>query len=325
MRFVTFHTLQDRPQRFGVRLGDTHIVDVEAATAVRLAGLNSPGKATEIAAAVAPGEAVAFIAGGEQALLAARETLAFADRALRDGAQRAELENVRALLRLDEVVLDAPVPNAGKFIAAGKNFIQHLNEMSRPDIPKQPVAFAQMNSTFVGPDRVITIPPETRTLDYEVEAAIVIGRAAFRIKPEDALQHIFGLTIFNDLSARDLYRAEQGAGIPLLGKNLANFAPMGPHLVTIDEFDSIDNLRITTRINGETRQNSTLDGMLFHVPRLIAWWSQIGLEPGDIISTGTPSGVAAGRKPGETPWWLKPGDLVETEVEGVGVLRTTIA
>lgn len=311
MRFVTFHLKGESRQRFGARLGDGFVVDLEAATQARLAH-----EGAELAQKFSPPDALGFIAAGEGALQAARETLRFIEE------RRTTAGEAQGLWLLDRIVFDAPIPNPAKIIAAGKNFVEHMAEMTSAANPVRPVAFAQMNSTLIGADASIAIPPETEKLDYEVEVAIIIGKSGYMVEPADALGHVFGYTIFNDLSARDLYRGEQAVGIPLLGKNLAGFAPMGPHIVTRDEIPDPSSLALRTRVNGELRQNSTLRSMLFGIPELISWWSRIGLEPGDILTTGTPSGVAAGRKPGEIPWWIRPGDVVEVEVESIGTLRT---
>jgi len=322
MRFVSFHNALDRRTRFGLRVGESHVIDVEGATYARLSSKIPSAKAIEIARALTPSEAVKFISGGDLALTAARETLLFAleivgKKKLIKGSDGAE-----ALFKISDIVLDPPVPNPGKFIAAGKNFVEHLAEMTNLANPERPVGFAQMSTTFLGPDKTISIPSETVNLDYEVEVGIIIGKPAYMVSPETAMNHVFGYTIFNDLSARDMYRNEQKIGIPLLGKNLENFGPMGPHIVTSDEFDDPTSLKLSMRVNGEVRQKSTLKSMLFGIAELVSWWSRIGLDPGDIISSGTPSGVAAGRKSSETPWWLKAGDVCEAEVEGIGSLRT---
>ena len=323
MRFLTFKAkVPGAKRQFGFRIGDDWVVDVERGTSAQLAQSMPSAKAREIARALTPSEAVSFIAGGDLALAAARETMAFVEKAIADDAAAAVGDFV---FRSADVDIEPAIPNCGKFIAAGKNFVEHLAEMTSMDNPQRPVAFAQFNTTVVGQDRTIPLPPETQKLDYEVEVAIVIGKPAYRVRRDDAMEYVFGFTIFNDLSARDLYRAEQGAGIPLLGKNLANCAPLGPHIVTRDEFKDPSSIALSMKVNGETRQSSTLKNMLYDIPELVSWWSQIGLEPGDILSSGTPSGVAAGRKPGQTPWWIKPGDVTEAIVDGIGVLRTTFA
>ena len=127
-----------------------------------------------------------------------------------------------------------------------------------------------------------------------------------------------------DISARDIIRAENSEGIFLMGKNLPGFAPMGPYLYTYDEIDDPQSLRLQCRVNDVVRQDSNFNLMMFKIDEMIAYWSQIGLDPGDVLTTGTPSGVAAGRKEGESPWWLKKGDIVEVEIERLGILRNYI-
>jgi 2-keto-4-pentenoate hydratase/2-oxohepta-3-ene-1,7-dioic acid hydratase in catechol pathway len=135
---------------------------------------------------------------------------------------------------------------------------------------------------------------------------------------------VAGYAAFNDISARDVIRAENRSGIHLMGKSFPGFAPMGPCLVTADEIAEPQSLKLSLRVNGETRQDSHLGFMIFNIREMIAYWSQMGLQPGDVLTTGTPRGVAAGRKAGETPWWLKPGDVVEVEVEKIGLLRNPV-
>ncbi len=329
MRFVTFEPPGQPPgqppgggARFGFFAGSETIVDLQGAFAALLAGEMPAARALDLAAEMAPADALAFIQGGAVCLDAARQARTFIEQA---GAQARGPGGQRILFPTDQVRLLAPLPRPGKFIAAGKNFSDHLKEMTAGgNHPKNPVAFAQAASTVVGPDSRVPYPPETEKLDYEVEMAVVIGRPAFRVAAEDALDHVFAYTIFNDISARDLYRDEGRTGVPLLGKNLPGFAPMGPALVTPDEVPDPQALGLRCRVNGETRQDSTLANMVFKIADQIAYWSRLGLEPGDVLSTGTPSGVAASRKPGETPWWLKPGDRIEAEVDGLGILRTEI-
>ena len=141
---------------------------------------------------------------------------------------------------------------------------------------------------------------------------------------DEALNYVAGYASFNDISARDIIRGENKSGIHLMGKSFPGFAPMGPYLVTADEVPEPQNLKLWLRVNGEARQDSNLGYMIFKIRDMIAYWSQMGLNPGDVLTTGTPRGVAAGRKPDQVPWWLKPGDLVEAEVEGLGCLRNRI-
>jgi 2-keto-4-pentenoate hydratase/2-oxohepta-3-ene-1,7-dioic acid hydratase in catechol pathway len=323
MKFVSFDIENRAGSRFGLVLANGVIADVENACAAMLMREMPAKEAFEKAATFAPHEALSFICAGDVSLATAVRVIEFLKTRHDDPSLTAGDRKV--LFAPDQVRLQAPLQRPRKFIAAGKNFSEHMAEMSsRIPLPKRPVAFAQMTTTIVGPGATIPYPAETQKLDYEVEVAVVIGKAAFRIEADEARDHIFGYTIFNDISARDIYRGEQAAGIPLLGKNLPSFAPIGPAICTRDEFSHTPETRLQMRVNGETRQDGSLASMIFGIDDLIAYWSQIGLEPGDVLTTGTPSGVAAGRKPDEMPWWLKPGDIMEAEVSGLGVLRNTI-
>jgi acylpyruvate hydrolase len=196
--------------------------------------------------------------------------------------------------------------------------------MSSRKGPVYPVAFLKLPGTVIGPDDDIPYPPETQKLDYEVELAVIIGKSCVNVTKEQALDYVAGYAAFNDISARDVIRKENEVGIHLMGKSFPGFAPMGPYLVTADEISDPQNLKLWLRVNGELRQDSNLSYMIFKIRDMIAYWSQMGLNPGDVLTTGTPRGVAAGRKEGQIPWWLKPGDVVEAEVEQVGRLCNRI-
>ena len=325
MRFVTFET-EGMIERFGFLSEAGRVVDLEGAYAAVLATELPVERACRLAAEMAPPDALAFVESGKIGLRAAREAKAAADAAARTDQPLTGPRGETIDFSAEAVRFKAPFPRPRNFIACGKNFDDHLVEMqqsNRPVAPRIPSGHPQYPSAIVGPDSTVPYPKETGKLDYEVEMAYVIGSRAFRIRPEEALDHIFGFTIYNDLSARDL--GEQEYGVPLLTKNLPGFAPMGPYLVTRDEFDDLDAVGLRTRVNGELRQSSRVANMRFKIQDQVAFWSQIGLEPGDVLTTGTPGGVAAGRASGAEPWWLKPGDAVECEVDGIGVLRTRIS
>lgn len=329
MRFVTFEP-SPSIERFGLLLGDQRIIDIEGGYAATLAENLPADRAAALAHAVAPPDARDFIANGAIALDAARRVLRFAHEAARAGSPLTGPRGEKIVFAPSEVKLLAPVPRPRKFIAAGKNYFEHQDEMGRPadsKVPQLPIAHVQFASTVVGPDATVAIPPETKHLDYEVEIAVVIGQPAFGVPEERALDYVFGYTVYNDLSDRDLYRGEArlGGGVGLLGKNFAGFAPLGPYLCTPDEIGDPQLLGLRSRVNGQKRQDSTAQRMMYKIDRQIAHWSRIGLEPGDILGTGTPGGVAAGRKPDQEPWWLKPGDVVECEIDRIGTLRTHIA
>jgi 2-keto-4-pentenoate hydratase/2-oxohepta-3-ene-1,7-dioic acid hydratase in catechol pathway len=144
------------------------------------------------------------------------------------------------------------------------------------------------------------------------------------VREGEALDYVAGYSVFNDISARDIIRTENRTGIHLMGKSFPGFAPMGPYLVTADEIPDPQSLKLKLSVNGELRQESNLNYMIFKIREMIAYWSQMELHPGDVLATGTPRGVAAGRKPDQSSWWLKPDDLVEAEVAGLGVLRNRV-
>lgn len=209
----------------------------------------------------------------------------------------------------------APVTRPSKMIFVGLNYRDHARETDSP-IPESPVLFAKYRNSLIGHGENVIIPRETKKCDYEAEFAFIIGKTAKNVNIEDALEYVFGYTICNDVSARDLqHRTSQW----LRGKAIDTFAPMGPVLVTTDEIENPDNMNIYCRINGELRQKSNTKEMVFNVPYLLSYLSgTISLEPGDIISTGTPAGVAIGMK---DPVWMKEGDVCEVEIEGIGTLR----
>jgi 2-keto-4-pentenoate hydratase/2-oxohepta-3-ene-1,7-dioic acid hydratase in catechol pathway len=324
MRFVTFEPAPGL-RRFGFLAENGRIVDVEGAYAALLARTLPADRALRMASVMAPADALAFIEGGAICLDAARQA--------RDAVEEDFARNTAPTGPNGEaidfdparVTICAPLQRPRNFIASGKNFNDHLNEMqqsNRPVAPRIPSGHPQYPSAIVGPDVTVPIPKETKKLDYEVEMAMIIGRRAYRIGQDEALDHVFGVTVYNDLSARDM--GEQEWGVPMLQKNLPGFAPMGPYIVTTDELGDLETIGLRSRINGELRQNSTIADMRFKIRDQISFWSQIGLEPGDVITTGTPGGVAAGRHEDEEPWWLKPGDVVECEVDRVGTLTTYI-
>ncbi|HLC25876.1 MAG TPA: fumarylacetoacetate hydrolase family protein [bacterium] len=325
MRFATFET-REGVERLGLLTSQGQLADLQGAFASRLCLQIPPEKACDLAAVLAPPEIVAFLDGGDVCLEAARQALAFVEEMLADGKTPVGPAQEKILFEPAEVSLKAPIPRPRKIICAGKNFLDHVQEMSsRGNTPQIPVAFPKVPSVVMSPEGRIPYPVETAMLDYEVEMAIIIGKRGWKIRKEQAFDHVFGYTVFNDISARDMVRAENQQGIFLLGKNLPGFAPMGPYLCSRDEIEDPQSLRLQCRVNGQIRQDSNLGMMMFKIDEMIAYWSQVGLEPGDILTTGTPTGVAAGRSADKDPWWLKKGDIVEAEVETIGILRTYIA
>jgi acylpyruvate hydrolase len=293
------------------------IVDLHRAYASYLRDVEGHPSSDKFAGAVLGNDMCDFLKRGEKSLEAARQALDFVKNGTADG-------KAGLMLNRDQVRLKAPVPQPGALISAGKNFSDHVAEMSSKNGPIAPVAFLKLPGTVIGPDDDIPHPPEVKKLDYEVELAVIIGKPCVAVSKEAALDYVAGYAAFNDISARDVIRGENQTGIHLMGKSFPGFAPMGPYLVTKDEIPDPQNLKLWLRVNGETRQDSSLGYMIFKIRDMIAYWSQMALSPGDVLTTGTPRGVAAGRKDGQTPWWLKPGDIVEAEVEKIGYLRNRI-
>jgi 2-keto-4-pentenoate hydratase/2-oxohepta-3-ene-1,7-dioic acid hydratase in catechol pathway len=219
---------------------------------------------------------------------------------------------------LAEVDYLAPVPRPGKVVAIGRNYKEHAAEEG-VDPPKEPLIFSKWPSSVVGPGAEIRWDPElARQVDYEVELGVVIGRTARRVSREAALDHVFGYTCLDDVSARDL---QFGDGQWVRGKSLDTFCPMGPVLVTADEIPDPQQLWLRCTVDGEVRQDGHTSQMYFSVAEIISHCSQaFTLEPGDVIATGTPSGVGVFRDP---PIFLQDGQRVVVEVEGIGALENT--
>ena len=210
----------------------------------------------------------------------------------------------------------------GKFICIGLNYRDHCKESGMP-VPEEPVVFSKFGSSIIGPgDQIVLDESLTKKLDYEAELGVIIGTKVPRhTKESDAMKYIGGYTIIHDVSARD-WQLERNGGQWLLGKCIDGCAPLGPVIVTEDEIPDVHNLGIRCRLNGGTVQDSTTGQMVFHCDALIAFLSRfMTLMPGDIIATGTPPGVGLGRDP---PLWLKNGDVVECEIDGIGTLSNPV-
>jgi 2-keto-4-pentenoate hydratase/2-oxohepta-3-ene-1,7-dioic acid hydratase in catechol pathway len=214
----------------------------------------------------------------------------------------------------------APIPRPGKVICIGLNYRDHAAE-SGAEIPSEPVCFSKFSQAIIGPEAAIILPPVANKVDYEAELVVVVGRRGKFIAERDARAYVAGYMNGNDVSARDWQLGRPG-GQWLLGKTPDTFAPTGPYLVTADEVADPQQLAISLTLNGETMQTSNTRELIFGIDRLVSHLSQlITLEPGDVIFTGTPPGVGQARKP---PVFLKPGDTVEVQIEGLGVLTNAV-
>ena len=264
-----------------------------------------------------PGTLIELIASGKSGFDTAKRTLA---------AARGDDHAATLWLPVAGTKLFAPLPHMRKNVfCVGRNYKAHIEEGARsygkePEFPKVPEFFSKPPTSVIGNDDEIELDTRcTQKLDYEVELAMVIGAQSCNLTVEGALDAVFGYTIVNDVSARDLQRAH---GQWFKGKALNTFCPIGPCIVTADEFGDPSGHRISLRVNGATRQDSDTSDLLFNCQQILVSLSVgMTLEPGDIIATGTPSGVALGMTPQK---WLTDGDVVEAEVAGIGVLRNKV-
>jgi acylpyruvate hydrolase len=287
MRFVTFkHDGASRVGALRSRNGTTVVVDLTHA---------NPNL---------PASLVGLLEAGEQAHATARDAITSAP--------------ATATHDLASVVLQAPIPRPGKIICIGLNYRDHAEESGQP-VPDYPTVFAKYANCVIGSGAPIVLPAVTEQVDYEAELAFVIGRRARHVSEAEALTYIAGYLPFNDVSARDVQmRTSQWT----LGKTFDTFGPMGPALVTSDEISDPHNLTIRLMIGNELLQESNTRHLIFSIPHLIAYLSQVmTLEPGDVIATGTPAGVGMARSPQR---FLRPGDVVRVEIEGLGTLENPV-
>jgi 2-keto-4-pentenoate hydratase/2-oxohepta-3-ene-1,7-dioic acid hydratase in catechol pathway len=217
-----------------------------------------------------------------------------------------------------KIRLLAPIPKPPKIICIGLNYRDHAEE-GKMAIPEVPTVFAKFATSVTGHGHPIVLPKNSTKPDYEAEFVVVIGKRGRHIPEEKWQEYVFGYTMMNDVSARDFQMATTQW---MMGKTFDTFAPFGPEIVTPDEVPDPHNLEISLTLNGQVMQSSNTGNMIFRIPKLIAFLSSVfTLEPGDIISTGTPAGVGFARKP---PVWLKPGDEVTVRVEGLGELTNPV-
>jgi 2-keto-4-pentenoate hydratase/2-oxohepta-3-ene-1,7-dioic acid hydratase in catechol pathway len=309
LKLVTFEV--NDAQKLGV-LKDDKIVDLEAANRLCLSDLPKNDRHLW----PSPKTMIEFLEGGDEAVKHVSElvTHALKSRSASKGA-----DNERFVRDLADTRLLAPVPNPPKIICLGSNYRDHVEEAHVP-VPSSPVLFSKPNTAIVGHEGRVVYPSISSQVDYEIELAVVIRRSGRNVQESRAFDYIGGYTILNDISARDLqFSLKQW----FAGKSFDTFAPTGPCLVLKDQVADPHNLKMQLRVNGELRQNSTTANMIFKIPRLIAFISSVmTLQVGDIISTGTPAGVGFYAKPERK--LLKPGDVIEAEIENIGILRNTV-
>ncbi len=271
-----------------------------------------------------PDSMLALIESGKQGLQALQALLAKANG--RAFSQVKTFTDVGAVSTLQEVTLYAPIPQPRKNVMCmAVNYVEHAKESGSmrgqaTTPPEVPILFTKATTAVNAPDAPFIIDPNVSTeIDWEVELGVIIGTGGKNIRPEDALSHVLGYTVINDITARDLQARHKQY---FKGKSLDGSCPLGPVIVTADEIADPQKLGLSLRVNGITKQDSNTSEMVFNIPTIIATLSAgMTLEPGDIIATGTPSGVGFSRNP---PEFLKAGDVVEAEVESIGILRTPI-
>ncbi len=308
MRFVSFSTSELPRPHLGI-VRDNEAVDVDLA-----------GQALKLSV---PDQMLDLIANYEQYSDALQ---AIIDKAAnRHFTEVRTFSDIGAAHTLDEVQLAAPIPQPRKNVMClAVNYKEHAQETGQmrgqsSEVPEIPVFFTKATTTINSPYGEIVVDPSVSSeIDWEVELAVIIGKRGKNIRAEDALSYVFGYTVLNDITARDLQMRHKQF---FKGKSLDGSCPMGPWIVTADEIVDPHNLALRLRVNGETKQDSNTGLMIFSINQALSILSAgMTLEPGDIIATGTPSGVGFSRTP---PEFLKPGDVVEAEVEGIGLIKNT--
>ena len=303
MKLAQFKTKDSAQQRLGILIGDVVCDVAELARAVKSAGGNPPDWLLAVT------DTLEVVKRGSAAIEAISSLLG-RSQALGGGGQSTALE-------LDSIEF-LPAVYPSKILAIGRNYAEHAAE-GGAELPKAPLLFNKLPNALSAHNAPIVLPIISEQVDFEAELAVIIGRTARRVSEAEALEYIFGYSLINDVSARDL---QFGDGQWTRGKSLDTFAPLGPFITTRDEIEDVQTLKIEGVLNGEVMQSSNTSKMIFQVAYLVSYLSQgITLQPGDVIASGTPDGVGIFRKP---PVLLKAGDVFEVKIEKVGVLRNPV-
>lgn len=297
-------------------------IDPEASYQPRPGVLYDAGMIDLVAAAAALGRNVP--APSVKAAIAAGRPALAAIGALADAADAAGM-----ITPLDRLTILPPIPDPSKFFCVGKNSQKHREELLAnqmlTEMPQEPTGFIKLVDTMVGQDAAVARPAGITTFDYEPELVFVVGKRAHRVAKEDAMDHIAGVTVFNDLTMREIQKREVASGSRFwTAKNAPGFAPTGPAIATLDEVADVDDLWITCDVNGERRLRENTSQFIFKIPDIIEHFSRyVVFEPGDLIALGAPKGVAVGQ-PNAEELYLRPGDRMEIAIEGLMTLRTEI-
>jgi len=322
MRLVTFET-GIRQQRIGAVTADRKIVDLNLAYARYVHDAEHEPIAYRVADARVPSDMRKLFEGGDRSLEAAKKALSHAEK-LGKGAKGPSGETM--VFSADSVKLRAPILPKKFFHTAG-NFREHHEEAQKAGFshPVMPwIVFFQNVDAIIGTNEPVVYPEHlTEELDYELELAVVLKKAGKHFGAAEAADYIGGYVIFNDVTARDIQRREMKSGVFSFCKAIDTFCPLGPWIVTADEIPDAHNLAMELRVNGESRQKSHSGKMSVKIPEIIAHYSAMGYSAGDVLSTGTVSGVAA-FSGDPKKWYLKPGDVMECEIERIGILRNPV-
>ena len=322
MRLVTFENAC-KQSRIGAVTGDGAIIDLHSACALYLREVENEAAFYRLADALVPPDMRALFRGGDTSLEAARKAF---DYALHAGPQTVGPRGEPMVYALHQVHLKAPIIPKKFFHTAG-NFREHHEEatkagFSHPVLPW--IVFFQNVDAIIGPDEPVIYPEHlTQELDYELELAVVLKKTGKHFTPEEASDYVGGYVIFNDITARDIQRREMKSGVFSFCKAIDSFCPLGPWIVTADEIPDPHNLAMELRVNGESRQRSHSSKMSVKIPEIISHYSPMGYSAGDVVSTGTVSGVAAFSGDPKA-WYLKTGDVMECEIEKIGILRNPV-
>ncbi len=321
MRLVTFLDSSAR-QRIGAYAPDGRLVDLNAAYKLLLREDKNQASDDRTPDLRVPSDMRLLFEGGDRSLDAARAAVEYVTTQRPD----AGVDEEPIFWNRQDIRIKAPIIPKKFFHTAG-NFREHHHEaekagFSHPVLPW--IVFFQNVDAIIGPDEPVIFPPHlTQELDYELELAVVLKQSGKHFGAEEAETYIGGYVIFNDITARDIQRQEMKSGVFSFCKAIDSFCPLGPHIVTADEIKDPHNLAMELRVNGEVRQRSHSSKMSVTIPEILAHYSPMGYSAGDVVSTGTVSGVAA-FSPDPKGWFLKPGDVMECEIEQIGVLRNPV-
>jgi 2-keto-4-pentenoate hydratase/2-oxohepta-3-ene-1,7-dioic acid hydratase in catechol pathway len=321
MKLVTFEDVSKR-RHVGARTPAGEIVDLTSAYALYLRDIEEKKDAQHAAERFVPPNMRKLFLEGDKAMDAARRGY---EHALKRGAQTVGLNGERVIHSAKDVKVRAPIIPRKFFHTAG-NFREHHEEAQKAGFshPVMPwIVFFQNIDAIIGPDPVVYPSHLTEELDYELELAVVIKKSGKHFNEKEAVDYIGGYVIFNDITARDIQRREMESGVFSFCKGIDTFCPLGPHIVTPDEIPDPHNLAMELRVNGESRQRSHTSKMSVKIPQILAHYSAMGYSAGDVVSTGTVSGVAAFSGDPKA-WYLKPGDVMECDIEKIGILRNPV-